>query len=85
MDMDTAMIPQTNYDSPWKEILERFFPECMAFFFPEAQAAIDWSQGYTFMDKELQQVVRDAETGSRRVDKLVKVTLSVRVVKKPGC
>jgi hypothetical protein len=75
MDMDTAMIPQTNYDSPWKEILERFFPECMAFFFPEAQAAIDWSQGYTFMDKELQQVVRDAETGSRRVDKLVKVTL----------
>jgi hypothetical protein len=75
MDMDTAMIPQTNYDSPWKEILERFFPECMTFFFPEAQAAIDWSQGYTFMDKELQQVVRDAETGSRRVDKLVKVTL----------
>jgi hypothetical protein len=73
--MDTGMIPQTNYDSPWKEILERFFPECMAFFFPEAQTAIDWSQGYTFMDKELQQVVRDAETGSRRVDKLVKVTL----------
>jgi hypothetical protein len=75
MGMETGMTPQTNYDSPWKEILERFFPECMAFFFPEAQAAIDWSQGYTFMDKELQQVVRDAETGSRRVDKLVKVTL----------
>lgn len=75
MGMDTGMIPQTNYDSPWKEILERFFPECMTFFFPTAQAAIDWSQGYAFMDKELQQVVRDAETGSRRVDKLVKVTL----------
>lgn len=64
-----------NYDSPWKEILERFFPECLLFFFPDAHAAIDWSQGYTFMDKELQQVVRDAETGLRRVDKLVKVTL----------
>ena len=75
MGMDTGMTPQTNYDSPWKEILERFFPECMTFFFPTAQVAIDWSQGYAFMDKELQQVVRDAETGSRRVDKLVKVTL----------
>ena len=73
--MDTATTPQPNYDSPWKEILERFFPECIDFFFPEAHAAIDWTQGHTFMDKELQQVVRDAETGSRRVDKLVKVTL----------
>jgi hypothetical protein len=46
----------------------------MAFFFPPAYAAIEWSQGYTFLDKELQQVVREAETGPRRVDKLVRVT-----------
>lgn len=65
--------PPADYDSPWKEIIERFFPEFMAFFFPEAQEAIDWSQGYKFLDKELQQVVREAETGARRVDKLVQV------------
>jgi predicted transposase YdaD len=47
----------------------------MAFFFPAAHEAIDWAKGYTFLDKELQQVVREAETGPRRVDKLVQVTL----------
>jgi hypothetical protein len=67
--------PPTDYDSPWKEVLERFFPEFMAFFFPDACAAIDWSKEYTFLDKELQQVVRDAEIGRRRVDKLVRITL----------
>ena len=34
---------------------------------------IDWSNGYSFLDKELQQVVRDAELGRRLVDKLVSV------------
>ena len=32
-----------------------------------------WSKGYEFLDKELQQVVREAELGRRLVDKLVKV------------
>ncbi len=35
-------------DSPWKNVLERYFPEFLAFFFPAAYAGIDWSQGYTF-------------------------------------
>ena len=64
----------TDYDSPWKNIIERYFQDFMAFFFLDAHAAIDWERGYTFLDKELQQVVREAETGSRRVDKLVQVT-----------
>jgi len=54
----------SDYDSPWKTIIERYFPEFMAFFFPKAHAAIDWTKGYTFLDKELQQVVRDAESGT---------------------
>lgn len=62
-----------DYDSPWKDMLERYFPECMEFFFPDVYAGIDWSCGYDFLDKELQQVVRDAEFGRRLVDKLVKV------------
>ena len=62
-----------DYDSPWKEILDLYFAEFMAFFFPEAYADIDWERGYEFLDQELQQVVRDAETGGKRVDKLARV------------
>ena len=47
----------------------------MDFFFPEAYSAIDWSKGFDFLDSELQQVTREAETGKRIVDKLVKVYL----------
>jgi len=61
------------YDSPWKEALDLYFPEFMAFFLPEAYADIDWSRGYEFLDKELQKIVRDAEVGKRLADKLVKV------------
>lgn len=66
---------QSDYDSPWKEVIERFFPQFMAFFFPKAHAGIDWSKGYTFLDKEFQKVTRDAKTGKRYVDKLVQVYL----------
>jgi hypothetical protein len=45
----------------------------MAFFFPDIDAQIDWQRGWEFLDKELQQIVRDAEVGRRFVDKLVKV------------
>jgi hypothetical protein len=62
-----------DYDSPWKEAIEQYFTDCLAFFFPHAAAEIDWQQGYEFLDKELQQVVPEAELGRRTVDKLVKV------------
>ncbi len=62
-----------DYDSPWKEVLERYFEEFLAFFFPEVHQGIDWETEHEFLDKELQQVVRDAKLGQRLVDKLVKV------------
>ena len=68
-------MPPDEYDSPWKTALERYFPEFMAFFVPKAHARIDWDAGYVFLDKELQQVVRDGELGRRFVDKLVRVRL----------
>lgn len=64
---------QTDYDSPWKEVLEKYFKDFIAFFFPKVYNGIDWSGGYEFLDKELQKVVRDATLGRRFVDKLVKV------------
>jgi hypothetical protein len=63
----------SEYDSPWKEALERFFPQCLEFFFPTIHEQIDWTQGWEFLDKEFQQIMRDAEVGRRLVDKLVKV------------
>jgi hypothetical protein len=64
---------QADEDSPWKEVLERYFDQFLAFFFPEAHAAIDWTKDHVFLDKELQKVVRDAALGKRLVDKLVQV------------
>ncbi len=62
-----------DYDSPWKEILEAYFEECIAFFFPDTYRDVDWAKGYEFLDKELQQIDREAEIGKRVADKLVKV------------
>ena len=64
-----------NYDSPWKDAVEHYFPEFMAFYFPEAYAEIDWSKEHVFLDQELRAVVQDAELGKRFVDKLVRVAL----------
>jgi len=66
---------QDDYDSPWKEILEKYFPQFIEFFFPKAYKDIDWDKGYEFLDKELQQITKKAKTGRKIVDKLVKVWL----------
>ena len=63
----------SDFDSPWKEVLDCYFENFLAFFFPRIHAAIDWARGSEALDKELQQVMPDAETGRRYVDKLVKV------------
>ncbi|UZQ54495.1 DUF4351 domain-containing protein [Trichothermofontia sichuanensis B231] len=65
----------TDQDSPWKEIIEQYFPEFLQFFFPNVHAAIDWHQPHAFLDKELQKIVPAAERSKRFADKLVKVWL----------
>jgi hypothetical protein len=71
--MDTTKNHNDDYDSPWKEGMELYFKELMQFFFPGIAREIAWKRGYEFLDKELQQVVRDAEIGRKHADKLVKV------------
>ncbi len=58
-------ITPDDYDSPWKEILECYFQEFIAFFFPKIAEETDWERGYVFLDKEFQQVTRVAELGRR--------------------
>jgi hypothetical protein len=62
-----------DYDSPWKEALDAYFEAFLLLLFPEVHRQIDWSRGHESLDKEFQQVVREAEVGRRYVDKLVKV------------
>ncbi len=66
--------PNDHYDSPWKEAIEHYFQEFMAFYFPDAYRSVDWSKEHIFLDQELRAIVQDAELGTRFVDKLVRVT-----------
>ncbi len=52
------------YDTPWKEVLETYLRESLAFFLPEAYEDIDWAQGYTFLDKEMSRISRRARVGN---------------------
>ncbi len=65
----------SDFDNPWKDVLEHFFCHFLAFFFPGAHTAIDWTRNYESLDKELQQIVSESELGLRLADKLFKVWL----------
>ena len=64
---------RTDHDSPWKMALESYFQEFLALLFPAINEQVDWSRGYSFLDKELQQITPDADSGRRYADKLIKV------------
>src|SRR5262245_21514268 len=63
----------SEFDSQWKEALDRFLRLFLEFFFPDIAADIDWARGYEILDKELEQIVREGEVGKRLADKLFKV------------
>jgi len=62
-------------DELWKKIIEQLFPDFVSFFLPELAETIDFSQAYTFLDKELAGLFADSAESKRRVDKLAKVFL----------
>ncbi|MBF0136633.1 MAG: DUF4351 domain-containing protein [Magnetococcus sp. DMHC-1] len=65
--------PKDSFDTPWKDILEAYFKDFLAFFLPIAHDDIDWDRGYEFLDTELARITREAIIGNRHMDKLVKV------------
>jgi len=68
----TTAPPPNDFDGPWKEALDTYLPEILAFLFPEVYAGIDWARQYEPLDKELQQVAPGDVTG-QAVDKLVHI------------
>ncbi len=67
--------PNADYDNPWKESLGQYFEPFLLFFFPQVHTLIDWNRQPQSLDKELQQIVREAESGKRLADKLFQVWL----------
>lgn len=53
--------------------LEGYFQEFLDLLFPPIHEQVDWSKGYSFLDKGLQQITPDANSGRRYADKLTKV------------
>jgi hypothetical protein len=73
----TEELERADNDSPWKEILEAYFPQAMQFFFPETAKIIDWERPHEFLDKEFQQIAREAELGRTR-------NLAINPCRNPG-
>ena len=65
----------TYFDEAWKKVIERFFPQFILFFAPNLHKDVDFSQPFTFLDKEMQEVTKEGLKGAKFVDKLVKIYL----------
>ncbi len=62
----TSERERSDNDSPWKEVLEAYFPQAIQFFFPETAALIDWERPHEFLDKEFQQIGGGTRQAIRR-------------------
>ena len=47
------------FDESWKLVLEKYFWECLDFYFPEISVQIDKKRGYAFLDQELQKTTNN--------------------------
>jgi len=65
----------TSLGPPWKEVLQQYFEPFLSFFFPKVHPLIDWNQPPESLDKELEQILRQADSEERIADKLFKVWL----------
>ena len=63
------------FDEAWKKIIERFFPQLLQFFVPSLYEDVDFSKGFFFLDKEMEQLTIRSIKRAKYVDKLVKVYL----------
>lgn len=71
----THLLYMKRDDTLWKSILEDIFDDFLIFFHPEATSVFDFSKGFEFLDKELEQLFppENEAYATRFVDKLVKV------------
>lgn len=75
MELENNQPIRSRADAVWKDVLEEFFEETIAFSFPFLYSEIDWSRPWDFLDKELQVITQESVDGTRFVDKLIRVFL----------
>ncbi len=63
------------FDGPWKDVLDIYFEQFIAYCCPSKYPEIDWSKGYTMLDKELTKIAPQSQTGQKIADKLVQIYL----------
>ena len=68
-------IKKAQHDSAWKDIMDCYLPQALEICFANLHQQIDWTREWIALDKELQSITKDTETGLRFVDKLVRVHL----------
>lgn len=64
-----------DYDSAWKEVIEKHFEPFLEFFFPDIHQDIDFSKKPEILSKELRKIAIDSKVGKRYSDVLMKVYL----------
>ncbi|MBP6104444.1 MAG: DUF4351 domain-containing protein [Gammaproteobacteria bacterium] len=64
---------KSEFDSPWKAIIDLYFKDFMALCWPEKHAIIDWHKGYTMLDKDLIKIDKNAAISNLCVDKLIEI------------
>ncbi len=72
--MTEAQAARSEADSGWKEILEKYLPRFLEFFFPDAGGEIKPTR-CKFQDSEFQKIAQGGATGRQYVDKLVRVSI----------
>jgi hypothetical protein len=65
--------PDSDIDGAWKEAFNEYLQAFFALCLSAVHAEIDWARGFEFLDKELQKIAPQSETGRRSVDLLVRV------------
>jgi hypothetical protein len=66
---------RNDHDTAWKEILDYYFKDFIAYCFPQLFELINWKKKWVSLDKELQSITKGSEAGKRLLDKLFKVYL----------
>ncbi|MCP5498093.1 MAG: cytosolic protein [Leptospiraceae bacterium] len=62
-------------DIPWKEVLEIYFKDFVAFFLPKLLPRVNWKQKPVFLDKEFQKLTGGLKDNKKILDKLIRVRL----------
>lgn len=63
------------FDEAWKRVIERFFPQLLHLFVPNLYFDVDFKRGFSFLDREMEQLSIISLKGAKYVDKLAKVYL----------